>query len=108
MCESSDGEGDFAGDEGSTGTIKLTFHGCGYIVLGFHVACTTEGQPSGTIATTELEFHVKRHSGKPVMLITSTEGHFAPSIAAAPVTYSAATASLAQSRRPATTNRRPR
>ncbi|HET6571320.1 MAG TPA: hypothetical protein VFG58_07525 [Solirubrobacterales bacterium] len=76
-CESSTGTGEFASDEGSTGWIEFTFHGCTTTVLGFPVSCTSEGQPSRTITTTELEFHVMKHNGAPVILITSNEGHFA-------------------------------
>ncbi|HET6571318.1 MAG TPA: hypothetical protein VFG58_07515 [Solirubrobacterales bacterium] len=83
-CEAISGEGEFASDEGSTGTVQLAFHGCTTTVLGFRVACTTEGQVSKTITTTELEFHVMAHNLEPVMLITTTEGHFATFVCASP------------------------
>ncbi|HZK15359.1 MAG TPA: hypothetical protein VFC52_02055 [Solirubrobacterales bacterium] len=76
-CQSNTGTGNFASDSGSTGTIKLTFHGCTTKVFGFPINCTTPGQSSGTITTTELEFHVMKNGGEPVLLITSNEGHFA-------------------------------
>jgi hypothetical protein len=72
-CESVSGAGKFTTPE--TGVVKLTFHECTTI---FGIGCTTPGDPSGTITTTELPFHLKTvdHEGKqtPGILITSGGG----------------------------------
>lgn len=60
----------------TTGTVKLTFHGSTNSLLG---SCTTSGQPSGTIATTTLPFHLVMLGSQPGILITPAAGsnHFA-------------------------------
>ncbi len=65
----------------TTGTITITFHG----VTGlFGVHCQTAGQPTGTIVTTKLTFHLinlepSPNPKKPGILITAnhTTGNFA-------------------------------
>ena len=82
-CESVSGNGEFDAT-GETGTVQFIFHGCTEGLFGS--ACTTPGQPTGTIATTEeLPFHLKTTTGDntPAVLITpkegegTTGGHFA-------------------------------
>jgi hypothetical protein len=51
----------------TAGTVEFTFHGC---TGPFNAACTTSGQPSGTITTTELPFHNAVVSGTPGILLT--------------------------------------
>jgi hypothetical protein len=63
----------------TTGSMALVFHGCTESVFGS--ACTTSGQPSGTIATTALIYHnIYASAGKssPAILITpnATSGIF--------------------------------
>lgn len=61
-------------ENGSTGTLQLTYQGCRYA----GTSCTTAGQPSGTILTTELLVHLKTvKGGSPAVLATSNEGHIA-------------------------------
>jgi hypothetical protein len=77
-CESVTGEGRFTTPE--TGKVKLTLHGCRTI---FGITCTTPGDPSGTITTTELPFHLKTvdHQGegepRPGILVTPGSGEAA-------------------------------
>lgn len=65
------GSGNF--ENTTTGTIQLLFHGC----TSSGINCNSEGQPSGTITTTVLPFHLVTLSGKGGVLITSNNGHFA-------------------------------
>jgi len=68
-CEKVTGEGQFTTPE--TGVIEFTFEECTTI---FSLPCTSAGQESGDITTTELEFHLKTvdHGGEqtPGVLIT--------------------------------------
>ncbi len=66
-----------------TGSVKFTFHNCREATL--NSTCTTAGEPSGTITTTTLPFHLlylepkaegETHE-RPGALITPKEGHFA-------------------------------
>ncbi len=62
----------------TTGTITLTFHG--FVGL-FGVHCTTAGQPTGTVVSTKLTFHLvhlEPAKNKPGILITPnhTTGNF--------------------------------
>jgi hypothetical protein len=71
-CGSSEGHGTFTNSK--TGTIELTFKKC----TSSGTACTSAGQASETITTTELVFHVIRIPGHGTgILITSNAGHFA-------------------------------
>lgn len=67
------GTGEF--DTTTTGTLRLTFH---HVTGALPTACTTSGQPTGTVTTTELPFHlVMLETEAPGMLITpGVEGHF--------------------------------
>jgi hypothetical protein len=61
-------------ENGSTGTLQLTYQGCRESSLGSK--CTSAGQESGTILTTELLVHLKTvNGGSPAVLATSNEGH---------------------------------
>lgn len=56
--------------------LTITFHGCH--IVGSAATCTTSGQPSGTIKTTDLTFHnIMIDPEVPGILITSNAGHFA-------------------------------
>ncbi len=73
-CTSVTGSGRY--ETATTGKIELTLHGC----FGPGVACTSLGQPSGTITSSEMEFHnvfLEPEKGKPGILITAKEGRFA-------------------------------
>ena len=77
-CQTDTNEGEFT--TSMTGTVVVTFHECKFEGL----ACTTPGQPKGTIQTTELAFHLvyldpeggEPHE-RPGILFTPHEGHFA-------------------------------
>jgi hypothetical protein len=71
------GSGSF--ENTTTGTINLKFHKCTTVVFGFKVACTTSGEPSETIATTALPFHlIMIAANTPGVLITpNASGSFA-------------------------------
>lgn len=71
-CSTTTGSGKF--ESSTTGKIKFTFHSCSVLF-----PCTTSGQPSGTITTTELPFHlVTITNKKPGVLITpGANNHFA-------------------------------
>jgi hypothetical protein len=71
-CSGFSGTGAFENSE--TGWVEITIHGCKS--FGFF-NCTTSGQPTGTVKTTKLPFHVEPVSGEPGVLITPNEGHFA-------------------------------
>jgi hypothetical protein len=59
----------------TTGTATITFKGCTTSEGGGGVACTTNGQASGTIVTTALTFHnVMIHSNVPGILMTPGPG----------------------------------
>lgn len=63
----------------TTGWVKFTFHGC-FATTVFNPACTTSGQPSGTITTEKLTFHnVLAAGNQPAILLTPnhTTGRFA-------------------------------
>jgi hypothetical protein len=49
-CTSSTGSGAYNAGSKTTGTIQLLFHGCKESIFG--TSCSSEGQASGTIATT--------------------------------------------------------
>lgn len=71
-CTSVTGSGKF--ENSQAGTVEFTYHECKG-PLG--VSCTTSGQSTGTITTTELPFRVKSATeGKWAILISSKEGHF--------------------------------
>lgn len=74
-CTSMSGTGEF--ENGKTGTIQFTFHGC----KSSGTNCTTTGQSTGTITTTTLPFHlvtVEHETGTtPAVLITPNNGHYA-------------------------------
>lgn len=80
VCESVTGTGEFD-ETGETGSIKFTFHGCREKTL--NSTCQSANEPSGTITTTTLPFHLKTTTGNstPAVLITSnsevTTEHFA-------------------------------
>lgn len=66
----------------TTGTLTLSFHECTTKILGFDVWCQSPGEPTGTIKTTTLTFHlITFAANKPGVLITpnaTAEGnHFA-------------------------------
>jgi len=66
------GSGSF--ENTTTGTITLKFHG----VTSGGLPCNSTGEPSGTVATTKLPFHlVMLATNKPGILITPLNGHFA-------------------------------
>ena len=73
-CTSSNGTVTF--NTSTTGTLELTFHGC---TGPFKEPCTTSGQPSGTITTTQLPFHLVTvedsvtHATGPGILVTPNE-----------------------------------
>lgn len=70
------GSGSF--ESTTTGTLTLAYHGCTVAVIGQHVSCTTHSQPSGTITTESLSFHlinIANHS--PGVLVTPNNGVFA-------------------------------
>lgn len=73
------GTGNF--ENTTTGTLNLLFHGCTTSTIFGNLNCTSTGQPSGTIATTTLPFHLISKvsgSGTPGVLITPGTGeHFA-------------------------------
>ena len=79
-CTSSNGTVTFS--TSTTGTFEQTFHGC---TGPFKEPCTTSGQPSGTITTTQLPFHLVTvedsvtHATGPGVLVTPNEttGDFA-------------------------------
>jgi len=71
-CTSYSGTGSF--ENSTTGTLQITFHGCKSFSI---FNCTTPGQTTGTIVTTELPFHVEPVEGEPGLLISPNEGHLA-------------------------------
>jgi hypothetical protein len=74
-CTSVVGSGQYETE--TTGRIQLAFKGC--VILG-GLSCSTLGQPSGTITTTEMTFHnvyVEPNKMTPAILVTPNEGHFA-------------------------------
>jgi hypothetical protein len=74
-CKTTTGEGSFATT--TTGIMKLVFHGCGTVVLGFTFNCTTAGLPTGTIETTQLGIHlvtIDNSDKSPGVLITPAAG----------------------------------
>jgi hypothetical protein len=78
-CAANTGSGKYT--TATTGKVSLKFTGC---KGPFFTTCTTAGQASGTIVTTELEFHnimientVQLVGGTPGILITPNGGHFA-------------------------------
>jgi len=82
ICEKTTGTGEFALEGGTTksktGTINLTLTKCTTQLFGFN--CTTTGQPTGTIQTQNLTFHlVAIEKGKPGILLTPNDntGQFA-------------------------------
>ena len=68
------GKGSF--ENTTTGTVKLTFH---HVTAANTFNCTTSGQATGTVTTTELPFHlVMLATNKPGILITpGANNHFA-------------------------------
>lgn len=78
-CTSVNGSGAFEAGSNTTGTLEFTFHGCK--AFGGLVNCQSAEQPTGTITTTSLPFHIRRvttasgHSA--AVLITPNAGHFA-------------------------------
>jgi len=75
-CTSTTGTGDFTSSTG--GNVQFLFHGCTESVFG--TACTTSGQPSGTIQTESQPFELvtAKGSGDPATLITpAANGRFA-------------------------------
>jgi hypothetical protein len=74
QCLSVSGSGRF--ETATTGQLELTFHGC----AAPSFVCTSFGQPSGTVTTSEMEFHtvfLEPGKAKPGILITAKEGLFA-------------------------------
>lgn len=64
----------------TAGKIEITFSGCIYHNFLGPEPCTTPGQASGNITTTELEFHnvyLEPNAKNPGVLITPREEHFA-------------------------------
>jgi hypothetical protein len=65
----------------STGTANMTFHGCRETVTLFKFFCSGVGQPSGTIATGSLPFHLiyleEAQTGKKGALFTNVSMTFA-------------------------------
>ncbi|MGN6258278.1 MAG: hypothetical protein ACTHN3_11100 [Solirubrobacterales bacterium] len=65
----------------TTGKLTLTYSGCKATTLG-EPSCSSPGEPSGSIVTTELPFHLvtAEHpvtgAKVPAILITPKEGHF--------------------------------
>jgi hypothetical protein len=62
----------------TTGSFSLIFHGCGVETIFGRVNCTTHtpAQPTGTIATTELKFHLlsgATATARPFILVTPNE-----------------------------------
>lgn len=53
-CTSSTGSGSFVTT--TTGKVTTTLHGCKSTALGIH--CSGTGQPTGTVVSTEQEFHL--------------------------------------------------
>jgi hypothetical protein len=73
-CASSKGTGEYTTK--TTGNMQLTFHECKTPTF-FNTACTTPGQPSGTIVTANSVFHNIYEStdkSTPGVLITSPTG----------------------------------
>ena len=76
-CTSVTTSGSFDAGSTTTGTVTFTFHGC---TGPFGAHCTSAGQPTGTIVTTLLPFHLvhlEADKTKPGILITPNAGHFA-------------------------------
>lgn|GEM_PF-1455449 len=70
-CTSVTGSGKF--ENSQAGKVQFAYREC---KSSFGVLCTTSGQPTGTITTTELPFRVKSATeGKLAILISSKEGH---------------------------------
>jgi hypothetical protein len=57
-CTSVSGSGSAASKEATTITVSLKFHGCKETTTGFNFACSTPGQPSGTIVGTTAIGHI--------------------------------------------------
>jgi hypothetical protein len=59
-CSSVSGNGEMTGlvnSETTTGKVQLLFHGCKEQATIFHFACTSSGQPSGTVTTNQMVTH---------------------------------------------------
>jgi hypothetical protein len=57
--------------------MKLLFHKCTTVLLGFTFNCTTPGQPTGTIATSTLGVHlvtIDNSGNSPGVLVTPPAG----------------------------------
>jgi hypothetical protein len=66
-CTTTTGTGQFTSTTG--GNMNLTYHGCKNVGLG--IACTSAGQPSGTIVTSGLRFDgIMIAAGQPGLLVT--------------------------------------
>lgn len=72
-CTSVTGTGEFANS--TSGTVKLTFHGC----KASGTNCKSAGQANGTITTTTLGFDIGTtpSPAKPEIVMTPNAGHFA-------------------------------
>ena len=87
-CTASSGTGKYTSQ--TTGNITITFTGCATTFFGFPITCTSSGQSSGTIKTTEnLVFHnimiestAQVAGGTPGILVTPNSGHFATFVCA--------------------------
>jgi hypothetical protein len=71
-CSSVTGSGKF--ENSQAGNIELKYQEC----KASGISCTTSGQATGTILTTQLPFRVKSATeGKLALLVSPKEGHFA-------------------------------
>ena len=62
------GEGEF--ENTTTGWLKLTFH---HVTSSIGTNCNSAGQPTGTVTTTKLTFHLVRKGTVPYILITGNK-----------------------------------
>jgi hypothetical protein len=66
-------------NESTTGTVRLLFHGCKEQATIFHFACTSAGQPSGTVTTNVMTTHnvwLTHGTTKPGVAITNANTTF--------------------------------
>jgi hypothetical protein len=71
LCTAITGSGSMDTVTGTTGKVTLTTHGCKEQDSGFQFACSSAGQPSGTIKTNTMVIHnISIESSTPGILLT--------------------------------------